>query len=76
VAPSDLEDLLSLLRRHGVTEYSCDGLHLKIGTPTLAKHYEPGYRDQADSAPPAARPARSYDHPSLWPNGRRPEFIK
>lgn len=70
-----LEQLLTLLRKHGVTHFKQGALEVRLGKPAAAPPRDPEMpvRNANERAVPP-RPASPYESPSLWPNGKRPSF--
>ncbi len=72
-----LDDLLQILREHGVSRFECADFSVEIGNSALVKEEKSStpVGELIRTRPVTDRPARGvYDHPSLWPNGAAPEF--
>lgn len=73
-----LEHLLRVLRKHGVTHYRTSDVELRLGKQGIAPpkdNTEPTRNANEKDAPPAPQALKSlYEHHSLWPDGKRPSF--
>jgi hypothetical protein len=69
----NLHDLLVLLREDGIVHYAYGALSVTLGPLPMPLHEtEPTVK--VDAGAKLDRPQSHYDHPSLWPGGKRPEF--
>ena len=71
-----LDELLEVLRTHGVTRYECGEFSLVIGVAPVPESEERPEAGQLIRARPAEETnARGiYANPSLWPGGQPPKF--
>ncbi len=71
---NQLGDLLSLLRKNGVTQFRMGHLELSLGEPLAAAPKTSGEHMRENNEHLAEAKPRDYTHPSLWGGKGRPAF--
>lgn len=70
-----IDDLLDVLRKHGVTQFSCPAYSLSIGEAPVPESDAPTDR-QLIRVRPETYAKGIYANPALWAGGEPPRFPK